>query len=279
MTMKFRFRNLVGFVFFLLFSWDAFSAEKEFYTVGVVPQFEARKLHSIWRPILNFLEQETGYKLKIRGSTSIPEFEKEFEQGKFDFVYMNPYHMVIANEKAGYIPLVRDHGRLLYGVLVVRKDSPFQSPKDLDGKKVAYPAPNALGASLQMRQELNDDFGVKTLPQYVTTHDSVYLNVLMGLTAAGGGVQKTLEQQKKQYQEALRTIHTTTKVYPHPFSALPSVPEEVRKAIQKAFLTMGETEKGRDLLSHVPIKKVGPAQLEDYLPLKKMRLERFHQRN
>jgi len=30
------------------------------YIFGIVPQFEARRLHGIWRPILNYLQKETG---------------------------------------------------------------------------------------------------------------------------------------------------------------------------------------------------------------------------
>lgn len=245
------------------------------FTVGVVPQFAPHKIHRIWRPILDFLEKESGYKFKLRGSSSIPDFEREFAQGQFDFAYMNPYHLVIANDYAGYIPLVRDHGRNLYGVLVVRKDSGITGPEQLHGKTVAFPAPNALGASLQMRQELHDKFGIKFNASFVKTHDSVYLNVLLNEVAAGGGVQKTLDRQKKQYKEMLQVIHKTQEVAPHPLAALPGVPDEARRRVQDALLKMGESEEGKALLSRIPIKRIGPASLDDYLPLKDMGLERF----
>ena len=256
-------------------SANAVAAESAVYTVGVVPQFEARKLHSIWRPILDRLEQETGVRFKMRGSPSIPEFEKEFIAGKFDFAYMNPYHLVMANDSAGYIPLVRDHGRKLFGVLVVNKESKIESPKALHGKPVAFPSPNALGASLQMRQELFDLFGVKTKPHYVKTHDSVYLNVLLGETVAGGGVQKTLNRQNPEYKGALKVIHKTKKVSPHPFAVLPSVPVKMQQAVQDAFLTMGENDQDKALLKKIPIKQVGVAAIKDYEPLRTMGLERF----
>jgi len=197
---------------------------KQVYIVGVVPQFEARKLHSIWRPILDQLEARTGYHFRLRGSQTIPDFELEFMQGKFDFAYMNPYHLVIANQKAGYIPLVRDVDRQLFGVLVVAKNSGITDPASLDDKTVAFPTPNALGASLQMRQELYDNFGVTVKPKYVKTHDSVYLNILLGEAVAEGGVQNTLLRQKQEYRDNLTIIHTTTNVSPHPFAVMPSVP-------------------------------------------------------
>ncbi len=258
----------------LVFSSPA-HCESRVYTVGVVPQFDAHTLHAIWRPILDRLEQETGERFKLRGSTSIPDFEEEFETGRFDFAYMNPYHIVVANRLAGYQPLVRDHGHRLQGVLVVRKDSRIESPADLDGKAIAFPAANALGASLQIRQELTDKFGISFQPQYVKTHDSVYLNVLLNETAAGGGVQNTLNRQPPEYRDGLRIIHRATAVPPHPFCVSPDVPQTVRDKVAAAFLRMGTDNEGKRLLAQVPIERVGIASLEDYLALKKMHLDRF----
>lgn len=272
-----RLSAIMSLFFLVLFHTISHAAGSEqVFTVGVVPQFEARKLHSDWRPILDLLEARTGYKFKMEGSQTIPDFELEFMQGKFDFAYMNPYHLVIANQKAGYIPLVRDIGRELSGVLVVAKNSGIKDPASLNGKTVAFPAPNALGASLQMRQELQDTFGVTVKPKYVKTHDSVYLNVLLGEAAAGGGVMETLRAQKQEYQDNLEIIHTTTKVAPHPFAALPSVPPEIRYKVQEAFLSLGQDENGRLLLEKIQIRKIGAASLDDYKPLMEMGLERFY---
>jgi len=246
------------------------------YKIGVVPQFEARRLHQIWQPILNHLERETGYTFELSGSPTIPAFESEFMQGIFDFVYLNPYHLVIANKEMGYTPLVRDIGKKLFGVLVVSKSGNVKDVKDLAGKVVAFPAPNALGASLQMRQELTDLFGIEISPRYVKTHDSVYLNVLLGEAAAGGGVQKTLDQQKDDIKNNLKLIHKTTPVAPHPFAVHPRVPNEVANDVKRALLALGETQSGKKMLSLVPIKQIGKATIEDYLNLLRMGLERFY---
>jgi phosphonate transport system substrate-binding protein len=251
-------------------------SEENVYTVGVVPQFESRRLHAIWRPILDRVEAATGYKFQLVGSPSIPDFEREFGQGRFDFAYMNPYHLVVANQKAGYLPLVRDRGRQLFGVLVVKKGGGITSPSQLDGKIVAFPAPNALGASLQMRQELVDKFHVTIKPDYVKTHDSVYLNVLLGRAAAGGGVQKTLNQQKQEYRDNLQIIHETDKVAPHPMAVLPSVPEAVRAKVRDALLALGQTDEGKAMLAKIPMKQIGAADMTDYEPLRRMGLERFY---
>jgi len=263
---------------FLLFGQFAQAGEgKRTYTVGLVPQYEASKLHSIWRPILDQLETATGEVFEISGAPSIPQFEKELVSGDFDFAYMNPYHFLLAHGGAGYTPLVRDHARKLFGILVVNAQSDITSPTQLDQKTIAFPAPNALGASLQMRQELVDLFGIEFTPRYVKTHDAVYLNVLLNEAAAGGGVQRTLNQQSEQYREHLRVIHTTQKVAPHPFAALGSVPDAVRKRVLSAFLAMGDDAEGKALLAKIPILQVGEASIDDYEPLRKLALERFYE--
>jgi len=106
------------------------------YGFGVVPQFEQRKLFRTWRPVLDELERRTELAFHLVGSQKIPVFEKKYLEGVYDFAYINPYHILKANASQGYLPLVRDGGRTLGGILVVQKDSPIQDVKELAGKQI-----------------------------------------------------------------------------------------------------------------------------------------------
>ena len=276
----FRYHLLAGLIL-LLTAITSFAAAPEkpvddAYTVGIVPQFDSRQLFRIWRPILDAVAQHTGLRFKIRGAPSIPAFEKEFAEGAFDFAYMNPYHMLVAHNRQRYLPLVRDHSKLLYGILVVQNDSPITQVKGLDSKTVAFPAPNALGASLLMRAELKELHGINVNPRYVRTHSSVYLNVALGETPAGGGVQNTLNQEPQQIRDKLRVIYETRRVPPHPFTAHPRVPEEIQQKVQQALLEIGQSERGKALLARVPMPKIGPASLDDYRPLGDLGLDAYY---
>ncbi|MDH5434266.1 MAG: phosphate/phosphite/phosphonate ABC transporter substrate-binding protein [Gammaproteobacteria bacterium] len=275
---QFFIKKLLALVFIsLLSSYSSHSPakEKHVFTVGVVPQFETKKLHRIWRPILDKLEQKTGYKFKLLGSPSISGFEKEFLVGKFDFAYMNPYHLAWSHKTIGYVPLVRDIKRSLYGVLVVRKDSPIKTPFELDGKKVAFPDPNALGASLLIRAELKKKFNITIIPHYVKTHDSVYLNVALRQADAGGGVQKTLDMQSDKIKNHLRIMYETEKVAAHPFSVHPRIDKIIHEKVRQALIEIGQEEEGKQLLKLVPIMEIGSASIEDYLSLTNKGLEKF----
>lgn len=246
------------------------------YTIGVVPQFSSRTLHENWTPILQELERRTGHTFVLRGSQGIAAFEKQFMAGELDFAYMNPYHFIKANQAHGYVPLIRDTGKKLRGILVVRKDAPIDDIVQLKDKPIAFPSPNALGASLMMRALLETEFELDFEPRYVKSHDSVYLNVVMGRTLAGGGVGRTFAKQPPEVREQLRVLYTTPAVASHPLAAHPRVPETVRAQVQDALIAMGESEAGRQLLAKIPIGTAGPASYEDYAPLKAMGLEAFY---
>ncbi len=244
------------------------------YTFGVVPQFEQRKLFAIWQPVLDELSRRTGHEFRFAATLGVPEFERGLAAGSFDFVYANPYQILRESSHQGYVPLVRDR-EPLRGILVVRKDSPLTSPAELDGKPLAVPSPNALGASLLLRLELEQLFRARVQPLDVKTHTSVYLHVVNGLVPAGGGVEKTLREQAPAIRNALRILHVTQGLPSHPVAAHPRVPESVRLQVQKAFLDMAGSKAGRALLGDIPIADAVPASIADYRPMAGLGLGKF----
>lgn len=246
------------------------------YTFGVVPQFEPRKLSAIWTPILAELEKRTGFHLEMVGSARIPEFEHEFEQGRYDFAYMNPYHSLVAMRAQKYEPLVRDGGQQLFGILVVAKDGPIRKLSDLKGKTVAFPAPNALGASLLMRADLDRLHKLKIAPMWAQTHTSAYLNVALGKADAAGGVMATLEQQPESVRNKLSILYETRRMPPHPMMAHPRVPQADRDKLRQAILDMAATPEGAALLAKIPMKQAAPAQADEYRQLATWGLEDYY---
>jgi phosphonate transport system substrate-binding protein len=240
------------------------------YSFAMTPQFEQRKLFVIWKPIADELEKRTGLRLKLMTTLTISEFERELATGALDFAYINAYHVM----RQGYIPLVRDAAPLK-GVLVVAKDSPINALADLNGKLLAVPSPNAFGASLLVRAELERFHHVKMRLLNAKTHSSVYLHVIQGLVDAGGGVDKTLQEQTQAIRESLRILYVTRDAPSHPISAHPRVPPDVRDKIQAALLAMGATAEGAALLARIPMSQVVPASVKDYQQLGEMGLEAF----
>ncbi len=268
--------RFLGMIVFAVLTLTAARGFAETYSFGAIPQFEPRKLASIWMPILKELSRRTGHTFMMAGSLDIPDFETSTNLGKFDFAYMNPYQALQTMKRHEYFPLVRDGSHKLQGIIVVRKDSLLTTPELLDGKKIAFPSPNALGASVLVRAELQGKFKIKIQPVYVQSHSSVYLSVILGETDAGGGVVSTLNKQKPAVRGALKIIYKTRVAPPHAVMANSRVPRQHRDQVRRAFLEMSKTEEGRRLLEKIPMSNVVTASYADYEPMESWGLEKIY---
>jgi len=273
--LRFRLLALILLIFFITAAFKKSLAQERVFTIGVVPQFTPVEIFERWGPLVKELENRTGLKFELKTYKSIPEFEKAFLKGEPDFVFMNPYHQVMAYKAQKYIPLVRDKTPLT-GILVVRRDSPVKEVKDLDGKVIAFPAPNAFAASLYMRALLAEKFKIKFTPEYVKTHDNVYRQVILGKAQAGGGVNNTFLRQPEEVKRELRILYETPSAAPHPFSVHPRVPKEVIDKVKKAILDMANEPSMKALLDRVQMPNPVPADYaRDYKPLEKLNLEKY----
>lgn len=245
------------------------------YTMTVVPQFTPVDIGIRWTPLLKRLEADTGYAFQLRLQEKMPVFESDFLRGDPDFIFLNPYHMVMAARAQGYVPLVRsaDH---LHGILVVDKIGPIKTLADINGKKLAFPSPNAYGASLYMRAYLSEKEKISFTPVYVGTHQNVYRHVLLGDEAAGGGIMATLEREPASVRARLNILFETPETPSHPVAAHPRVPHEVKNKVAQALIAMNQDPAGRKLLDDVELGgAMGANYVRDYQPLEKLKLDRY----
>jgi phosphonate transport system substrate-binding protein len=250
--------------------------ETKILKVGIVPQFSAKRILSIWSPILEELEVKTGYQFQIVGIPTIPEFEQAYEKGIFDIAYMNPYHSIVANKAQGYEAVLKDGNKQLFGVLVVKKEDPIQDIFELNGEKISFPSPNALGASLLMRTELKTSRNIDITPIYVNTHTNSYLSVLQGKTRAGGGVMGTFNELSNNIKSQLRIFYTTQETPPHPIVMHQRVDKATQQSIVKALLEIGKDIGGKVLLSKIPIQNLVEANQTEYKILEDLGMEDFY---
>ena len=174
------------------------------YTVAIVPQFKSVTIERNWAPVIKTISASSGVPLEVKYYKNFPDFENALSKGEVDFAYINPYYAVMY--KKHYTPIIKDSSKKLNGIIVVRKDSPYKTVQDLYGKKIAFPAPNAFGASLLVRASLTDLEKIPFTAVYTSSHSNTYRYVLTGERDAGGGVNKTLAQEDDNIKSSLRII-------------------------------------------------------------------------
>lgn len=241
-------------------------------TFGIVPQQSASSLARVWIPLLQEVAARSGVRLVFSTAPDIPSFEDGLAKGRYDLAYMNPYHYVVFSQKAGYRAFAKEKDRRLTGIIVVAKDSPFRSLKDLTNQKVAFPAPAAFAASMLTRAE----FARQDVPigvQYVSSHDSVYRGVARGIFAGGGGIQRTLESIDPSVADQLRVLAKTPSYVPHAFAARPGVAADGVKRVQQAMLSLAADETGQKLLQALSFKGVEPATDAEWNEIRQLKFD------
>jgi len=260
----------------MLLALVATPTQADTFKLAVVPQNTPEATHRDWAPFARRLGKETGHTIQLRVYRTFDEFETDFLNGVPELIYLNPYHQLSAYKAQKYLPLVRDGSQLLAGVLVVPQDSPIKSVRELNGKELGFPDPNAFAASLYMRALLTEKLGIRFIPHFYSSHGNVYRHVIVGDVAAGGGVNNTLARERPETRAALRVLYQTPGAAPHPLSAHPRVAPAVREALVSAILRLGRQEDGRTMLEGIQIPKPVRADYQrDYVPLEKLRLHRY----
>ena len=236
---------------------------KEELVFGIVPQQSAKKLAQLWTPITAYLSDKAGIKIRFATANNIPTFEQRLLEGEYDIAYMNPYHFVVFNQRPGYHAIIKQSNKRIKGIVVVRKDSPIESLAELNGTTLAFPSPAAFAASVLPRAKMAQD-GISFTPQYVSSHDSVYLTVSKGLFPAGGGVMRTLNNTDPAVKEQLRVLWSTPGYTPHAIAVHPSLPGNIVEQLQSAFLSMNSDLEGQALLATINFNGMEAAMDSDW---------------
>ncbi|AOW82919.1 phosphate/phosphite/phosphonate ABC transporter substrate-binding protein [Vibrio mimicus] len=239
---------------------------------GVVPQQSPEELAKRWVPILETLSENSGLSLEFHTAATIPEFEQRVLKGEYDVVYMNPYHYTLFHQNPGYIAFAKQKNQKLQGIIVVAKDSLIQSIRSLDQQTLAFPSPAAFAATI-IPQAIFMKEGIHIDSKYVSSHDSVYLNVANGFFVAGGGIKRTFDTAPKEITNQLRILWETPSFTPHAFAYHPRLSKEQVAALQSALLNLSQTEQGRLQLQAIGFSGIEAAQDSDWNDIRELNIQ------
>ena len=233
--------------------------------IGIVPQFTADAIWTKWGPFLSEIGKNTNLCFQLYVERSIPSFEEQISNGKYDYAYINPIHQVMT--KNNYIPLVKNGSSLLSGVIIVHSDSKIETIQDAEGKDLYLPAPNAFGASILVQQEFRE-LKININPIYVRTHTNVYLSVVDDKEAVGGMILRTFEKEEAKNKKNVKILKQTKQYVPHPFSAHRSIPIHEQELVKSTILALAKRPNLAILLENVQIPQpISANYVEDYMQL------------
>lgn len=249
----------LGIVLFCSLLSSASAEEEKSYTFGISPQKSATQLAKSWGPVLAYLSEKSGVNIKFSTAQSSAQFSELLKTGKYDFCYVNPQQYTVLHQESGYTAFAKQKDALLQGIIVMHKDAAVTDLSALQGQKMAFPSPTSFGASVLPQAELKQK-GIEVIPDYVKSHDSVYLNVSKNRYVAGGGIMRTFELLDPEIKAQLAIIMTTKSYTPHAIASHATVPSDVVTKVQQAMLTMSQDPQGIALLDAIGFSGLEVAQ-------------------
>lgn len=125
---------------------------------GLPPYISTRTLMALFKPLAVHLEQRLKQPVMLVTAPNITQFDDRLLESQYDIAIASPHTVRRVQRDQTYEPLLRFTVDL-YGVLLVRADSPYQSPRDLAGLAIAFPpkstATYLLGKELLVRHGLD----------------------------------------------------------------------------------------------------------------------------
>lgn len=225
------------------------------YKFGVHPYLNSKKMYTLYRPILDFIETQMGdIEIILETSATYAEYDAKLYRGDFDFSIPNPFQTYNALS-CGYDVIAKVKPDSVFrGIFIARKESRLKYPSQLKGKSISFPALTALAATMmpllflsEHGIDVNKDIEVK----YVGSHYSSILNAFSGDTIAGATWPppwETWKRENPKKAEQMEVVWETDSLINIGVVAKKSVDEKIVQKFVEILISLDKTPQAKELL-------------------------------
>jgi phosphonate transport system substrate-binding protein len=208
-------------------------ASAETYSFGVLSQRSAVLTAQYWNPILDYVQRKTGIELVLKLARSAPESSEATERGEYDFVYSN--HIFQPKmARANYQVILRPLDEAITGQIVTLADSPIKHLKDLEGRDVGFPSPNAfVGYAVPMDQLLRQGVNVNSI--FGGNQEGIMGQLKAGRVIAAGVNNQVMKTFAQREQIQYRVLWESARFYNLPIAVHPRVSKASAAAVRAAI--------------------------------------------
>lgn len=207
---------------------------------GFITRYNPRIMYEEYQPIMDYLTTETPYRFEIRLGKTYQDAVSFLRDDKVQIASFGAVTYAEAHHEFGALPIIKplnEAGQPYYrSLIVVRKESPIQTLKDLRGKTFAFASVHSTSGNLIPRYNLvKAGITINDLASYINLkhHDSVAKAVLSGEYDAGA-VKDIIAY--KYMAKGLRVLHSSEPIPSVPLVIKPDCNPRLIKAVKEALL-------------------------------------------
>lgn len=273
--------------FVLLLSQKLLSSTKNSDPETIIFSFQKQKnpadLKVSADAVATYLSTEIGKKVEVLIPTTYSSTVQAFISNKLHVGYMDSLPYILAKKESDLeiIAVEKRNGKTDYeSLIVVKKDSPIKSLKDLKGKKMAFTSQTSTSGYLMPFSRLVSD-KILAKPEdlksfftdslYAGGYDKALQAVVQGQTDAAAFSDYVIEGKKadlygnQNQRDQIRVLARTSGVPTHLVAVSSKLSIDLKQKIQTALLKMSKEKP--ELLSSVygAAELIVPAKPEDHV--------------
>jgi len=277
---------LGGAVFSVVATFGVAQAEEcknpEALRFSMIPTEETTQESSLYEPLVAQLREATGKNVEFYLPTSYASVVEAMLGGWVDIGMHGPYSYVIAHERDPSLQVFatyakhkghfQEEGPGYKAILVTRSDSGIKNLEDLKGTVIGLTDPASTSGNLLPRVSFTKVIGAEledyfSRVVYTGGHDLSAIAVFEGQVDAAfvatHRIDNVLDRGLAKMEDY--TVLWTSPVIPQdPFVVSGKLCDDLVEKIQQAFLTLDQSENGREYLKNVNASKFVAMTDEDY---------------
>lgn len=270
-------------VFLILLSFSFPSFSEKLLRVGVIPDINMEEMAARNKPLVEWLENRTGMKVKLFIATNYAGVVEAMVSNKLDLAYFGAFTYIQASERANCYPIVSaiypgTGKQYYYSYFITQTNSSIKDISDLKGKKWAFGDPGSTSGSLVPRYTLVNA-GIdpeKDLAHVIYSggHDATIFAVQNGKVDAGAVDSQEwdkLVEKRIADLSKVRIFHKSIPIPQYPWVVNGNLSRQDVKKIQDAFLSLSANNpKGKEILKLYGVSGFAETSDKDYKKLREM---------
>ncbi|MEF8712114.1 MAG: putative selenate ABC transporter substrate-binding protein [Accumulibacter sp.] len=243
--------------------------------VSAIPDEAPTELQRKFKPLGEYLEKETGYKVQFTPVSDYAAVVEGLAAKKIDLAWLGGFTFVQAKLRTGgeAIPIVqRAEDEVFTSKFIVPANSPVTSLVELKGKTFAFGSPSSTSGHLMprfylLKDGIDPDKDFKNVA-FSGAHDATVAFVASGKVEAGvlnASVMDKLVEKGDANARRVKVIATTPPYFDYNWTVRPGLEPALRQKITQAFLKLDRADPAqRELMELQRASKFVPTTAANY---------------
>lgn len=243
--------------------------------VSAIPDEAPTELQRKFKPLGEYLEKETGYKVQFTPVSDYAAVVEGLAAKKIDLAWLGGFTFVQAKLRTGgeAIPIVqRAEDEVFTSKFIVPANSPVTSLVELKGKTFAFGSPSSTSGHLMprfylLKDGIDPDKDFKNVA-FSGAHDATVAFVASGKVEAGvlnASVMDKLLEKGDANARRVKVIATTPSYFDYNWTVRPGLDPALRQKITQAFLKLDRADPAqRELMELQRASKFVPTTAANY---------------